>query len=134
MKTTLDFETFIFGILKPLNLAISGGVYLNKRVFGSKAEDVVINSLPVTNDNLQSAIVNVNIHVPNLKLNTNGQTDNTQPDRVRLNEIAAPVLEALNECYEGDFSCDVQLVTLIEEPENKEHYFNIRVQTIYKNN
>jgi hypothetical protein len=55
----------------------------------SDKEDVVINSLPINNSQMQSGVFNVNIHVPNLVLNINGNIDTTQPNHERIKQLTA---------------------------------------------
>ncbi len=129
MKTTIDLVNDVFTLLNVpvLTGAISGKVYKHRRPTNSKKEDIVVNCLPVTGDQLQTAVVNINIHVANLKLQLNGTTDLSQPDHVRLNAIAGLVTPLIEDASINDLVTSVQQQTVIEEAEIDEHYINIRV-------
>lgn len=107
--------------------AISGGVYKEKRPINSTKEDVVIGCLPTNNLQLQTTVANVNIHVPNLVLNTNGIQDNTQPDFARLRTLTTLLIAKLKDQWAADYWFDVQQQNTFSEEELNEHYSNIRV-------
>ncbi len=132
MKTTLDLVDDIFELLDitPVhNVMLSGDVFLNERPDNHKNECIVINSLPVTGEQLQRGVVNVNITVPNLKLTINGQPDNSQPNRARLKAISAVVIPILEDAFVNDTVTGIQTITLVNDKEIKEHFLNIRVET-----
>lgn len=130
MKTTLDLVDIIWDRLNssPLKASITGKLYKHRRPVNSQSEDVVINSLPVNNEQLQQAVANVNVHVPNLELQVNGAVDRSQPDHTRLKSLAALAIESLQEVWEDDYTYDVQQQLLIEDPEAGDHYVNIRLE------
>lgn len=128
MKTTLDLVDIVWQRLNtsPLKTEINGGLFKHRRPAGSQNEDVVINALPINNLQLQSAIVNVNIHAPNLTIQVGSIQDNKQPDSERLNELTKIAVEALSEVWSDDYNYDVQQEVLIEDEED--HYINIRLE------
>lgn len=130
MITTLDLVDIIWQRLNgsPLKTAISGGLYKHRRPAGSQTEDVVINSLPINNVQLQTGIANVNIHVPNLTIEASGVQDSKQPNSIRLQELAAIAIEALSDVWAGDYNYDVQQQTLLEDEEAGDYYINIRIE------
>lgn len=107
--------------------SISGGVYKEKRPINSTKEDVVIGCLPTNNLQLQTTVANVNIHVPNLVLNTGGIQDNTQPDFERLRTLTTLLIAKLKDQWTADYWFDVQQQNTFSEDELNEHYSNIRV-------
>jgi hypothetical protein len=129
MKTTFDMVDIVWQRLNgsQLKTEISGGVY-KKRPTGSQVEDVVINCLPVNNEDLQQAVLNVNIHVPNITIQANGVQDSSQPNTERLQELAALAIETLSDVWVGDCNYDVQQQGMIEDPEAGDHYVNIRLE------
>lgn len=138
MVNTLELVDIVWArlnasVLKTGPDAITGQIYKNNRPLGSKTEDIVINSLPVNNLQLQTAIVNVNIHVPNLVLSINGTQDTTQPDHARLKTLTTLALAVLADQWTADYNYDVQQEVLIEEEEFHEHYINIRIEFFYIN-
>lgn len=133
MRSTLDIEDRIYQVLNVPSLTniISGKVLKRKRPVYQKTEskeDVVINCLPITGDQLQSCVSNVNIHVPNLVLTIAGQPDNDQPDTGRLNEIFSVVEPLLESFFLDDVDGYIQSITVIEEEDLNEHFMNIRLQ------
>lgn len=130
MITTLDILDIVWNRLdgSQLKTAIIGGLYKHRRPAGSQKEDVVINSLSINNLQLQSAIVNVNIHVPNITIEVNGVQDSSQPNFTRLQELAAIAVEVLSEVWADDYNYDVQQQVLLEDEEAGDHYINIRIE------
>lgn len=107
--------------------AISGGVYKSTRPINSKKIDVVIGCLPTNNLQLQTAVANVNIHVPNLVLSANGITDNSQPDFANLRSISTLLISLLRDQWRDDHWFDAQQQSIFAETDIHEHYSNIRV-------
>ena len=130
MKTVIDTVDEIYQLVAVpiVKNMITGSVYPDKRPDGSELGDVVINSLPITGAQLQVAVVNINIHVPNLQLTINGQNDNSQPNRKRLKEIADVIIPLVKNAIINNMVTDVETVSRIEEKDLKEHYLNIRVK------
>lgn len=130
MITTFDQVDIIFQRLIGSGLPgmISGGIYKQRRPAGSKKEDIVINSLPVANGQLQTGIVNVNIHVPNLVVKVNGVQDSSQPDLVKLNDLTVAVIAVLSDVWSENYRYDVQQQMVIEDEEAQDHYSNIRIE------
>jgi hypothetical protein len=132
MKTPLHLEETVYDLLSIPTVTDTledGELFLTKRPVGHKKIAVVIKTLAVTGEQLQKAVVNVNIHVPNLINNIDGQPDMTQPDRNKLNEIAAVVIEALKNGILDDTVTGIGDAVMIDDPELQEHYMNIRIET-----
>lgn len=131
MKTVIDLVDSVYELLNvsAVNNVITGEVYLDSRPDNSILEDVVINSLPVTGEQLQRAVVNVNIHVPNLQLTINGQPDTSQPNRKRIKVISDIVIPLIKDAIINDTLTGIQNITMINDKELKEHFLNIRVNT-----
>jgi hypothetical protein len=134
MKTTLDLVDVVYNELKsgPLKSAINGGVYKYTRPLNSSLEDVVINSLPVTNQQLQQAIVNVNVFVPNADISLGG-SQQKMADHVRLKALGALAVDELKDGISGDYTWDVQQQTVIQDDESDSYYINIRLQFYVSN-
>lgn len=131
MKTPLHQIALLHTALtgSSLDAAISGAVYQLKRPVESDKEDVVINSLPVSGEQLQRGVANVNIYVPDLKLKIGGKPQ-TMPDMARLDaltELATPILEQRYRANNGGYVFRIASTQLIEEVETQQHYVNIRV-------
>jgi hypothetical protein len=131
MKQTFDTNEILFGILKgssAIASAISGGVYVDPRPLNSEKEDIVINTIALSQDSEpQIGTSNVNIHVPDKTVSIGGVQQKVT-DNARLKVISGLVLDAIR-------SASVQgLKMLIEtqsnpipEAEINQHYINIRV-------
>lgn len=134
MITTLDELTIIWQKLKgyaPLatdSTKITGGFYKQKRPAGSTKEDIVVNGLGINNEQLQAGIINVNIHVPNVPVNTGSLQDTTQPNLVRLKQLTDFAVVLLNDVWVGDYHYHVQQQNLFEDDDGSNHYSNIRLE------
>jgi hypothetical protein len=129
MKTTIDLVDAVFLLVNTdaVKAAINGGVYKHKRPLGSNLQDIVINSLPVSGDQLQEVIVNLNIHLPNMAISINSQEDLTQPDLVNFRILQDLVIPLVDGAYTDDLDVVIQQQSLLEEEELKEHFLNIRL-------
>lgn len=128
-KSTFDIVDIIYQVLSA-DASITGeitGIVCKKRLVNSDKEDVVIGSLPVSNEQVQQAVANINIHVPNLIIKANGMQDISQPNLKRLNELTALVWGIVDEKYYSEYWFYVQQQNLFEDPGTNEHYSNIRV-------
>jgi hypothetical protein len=129
MTTTLDAIDTVWETLNSSSLKteISGSIYKNRRAASSTKEDIVINSLPINNAQLQQGVLNVNVHVPNKSVKKNKVVDSTQPDYERMKELAAIAVDVLDDNWIGDHHFEVQQqVTVMDEATN-DHYINIRL-------
>ena len=124
-KTVLDGKQWILEILLDANLKISGKIYKDKRPTESQKEDIVINSLTMTNEFLQKGVFNVNCYVPMLSIkNTNGIIQK-QKNAKRLKEITNAVYSALDEVWNDDYLLEVTNHQEFEE--DNFNYINFRV-------
>lgn len=138
MKTVIDLVDDMYDLLNVStvnSVMLSGDVFLDQRPDGHVNECIVINSLPITGRQLQTAVANVNIHVPNLKLTINGQPDNSQPNRIRLKIISDVVIPLIKDAIINNTVTEIQNITMIRERDSSgqseinEHFLNIRVGT-----
>lgn len=129
MMTTLDIIDVLYQRLNitAIRTQITGGVFKQSRPLNSGNSDIVISCLPVTGDQMQSAVANVNIHVPNPTININGKQDDTQPDFGMLRFLTQLVIGYLKDDSTEDYYFDVQQQNIFSEDSIKEHYSNIRV-------
>lgn len=107
---------------------ISGGIYKYQRPMNSDKEDIVINSLPMNNEDIQEGILNVNIYVPNLSIDQNGVIDNSMPDTARLKTLCEIAIQNLKEVWaeDGEYNFELQQENLYQD-DNNQHYINLRV-------
>jgi hypothetical protein len=100
----------------------SGKLYRFKRPLNSSSEDVVVNALPISYGKLQEAVLNVNLHVPNLTLGA----DQTQPNAKRLKELAGITTALLKRVTGDGYRLDIDQERLFEDTSNS-HYVNLRI-------
>jgi hypothetical protein len=129
MINTLDIIDVLWARANTSNLkpSLSGGIYKNRRPASSDKEDLVINSLPVNNEQLQVAVANVNIHVPDITVNVNNIQDR-QPNHERLKILTGLAIPIFTDQWVGDYHYDVQQQTIIQDEEANSHYINIRIE------
>ena len=106
-----------------------GNLYKRQRPAGSKVEDVVINTLILNRLVIQEGVLNVNLYVPNLVLNTATGVDTTQPNNSRLLELSILANAALEEIWatDGSYTFQVQQDHTFEDT-NNQHYQNFRIE------
>ncbi len=128
MITTFDIENILYRKLdlSSLKTAITGKIRKKERPAGSKLEDIVVNCLPVPNDQLQRTVANVNVFVPNQVINENGVQEMVI-NHARLKTLTDSVLVLLNDVMIGDVYYEVQQQQTIEDPESQSHFTNIRL-------
>ncbi|GAB3973834.1 hypothetical protein GCM10028806_28530 [Spirosoma terrae] len=129
MKTTFDQVNILYSRLSGSNLktAITGSIYKLVRLTDSKLEDVVVNSLPVTNDQIQRGTANVNIYVPDITYKPQNGKAQLVPNAERLYELAAIATQVVNEHSTPDYTFWLVNQSLIPEPETNQHYINLRI-------
>lgn len=130
MKQTFDTDLILFQILKdsPAILStISGGIYISERPDGSEAEDVVVNTIDLTQESVpQLGTSNVNIHVSDKDVQIGG-VQQKKVYRERLQAITTVVLDALKSAKIEGLALVVTNQTTIKEPSIYQHYVNIRI-------
>jgi len=101
----------------------------------SVAEDVVINGLPLVKGDVDEAVLNVNLYVPNLKLPDN-ILDRSQPDTARLlvlsklgNQVFKDNADEDGEIWDedGGYCFKYQQDTVMDDANNM-HYINFRIE------
>lgn len=131
MKSGLDMVQDIFNILNvdEITTVITGNLYMYERPKNSELEDIVVNSLPITGNQFQKGVANVNIHVPNLKgLKIKGKLDDTQPDIERLSGITKIVLPKIADVIGYDYQFSASLPGQPIRDTDLSWYVNIRVE------
>lgn len=95
------------------------------RAGGAKEKFITIGSLPVSFEQVQQGVVNVNLYAPNI---SSGVEDLTTLDNILL--AVKPVIE---DAYTGKITTDLQTVSLLSEPSINYSFYNLRVR-IYAHN
>lgn len=115
------------------------GIICRKRPVDSNKEDIVINSLGMPNLQLQTGVINVNIHVPNIQLSSGPNQDVTQGNYPRMTELSKIAVSILDDYYspDGMYSFSVQQEGIFEDADDDaatpDHYVNIRLIVNYVN-
>lgn len=135
MKNVLQVIDEVYQVIKvsQLKTEITGNLYKLIRPDNSTEEDVVINSLPISGDQIQLATINVNIYVPDKQVKISGK-DQQIPDYVRLNTLTELATNTLQEHYAGESAFYISLQQVYREESIKYHYSNIRIEYSFFNN
>lgn len=128
---TIELEDILYKALKasePVAAAIDGGIFvLGERPEGSGKVDIVINTITGgTGTRPQNAVVNVNIHVPDLLLTIDG-VQQRKANRERLRPVVKAVRQTINAANIEGLSLQIVGENIIRETQAPEHYANIRV-------
>jgi len=133
MKQTYDIEAIAFQALRAnqtLVSELSGGVYLGQRPLNSDKEDVVINTIAMTQEfKPQLATSNINIHVPDRTVTIGGVQQQVE-DRARLKAIAAIVLSTVRGVKLPSMKMVVESQNTQREADISQHFVNIRINWI----
>lgn len=125
-KTVLSGKQWILKELLKAGIHnfINGKIYKDNRPADSKSEDIVINSLTMTNEYLQNGVFNVNCYVPKKAVNISGKVQ-YHKDNKRLQEIAEKVYSVLGEVWAEDYNFSV--VNHQDFEDNGDNYYNFRI-------
>ena len=134
MMTTLDIVDILWSRAdgSSLKSSINGSLCKHRRDPNSTKEDIVFNCLPVNGEQLSKAIANVNVFVPDIEVEANGQIDK-QPNHTRLKALASEAVGIYKENWTADLNYSVQQQVLIADPDSGCHYINIRIEFFIEN-
>lgn len=132
MVNNIDVIDAIIGLLynSKVKTSISGEIG-TERPIDSEKEDITVNVLPLTFEQLQYCVANVNIHVKNLSVTQGGKVNTSYENRPRLKELANLVYEALHDKLSSGMYLSVLNSQLLKE--SKSSFMNIRVEIRAKN-
>ena len=127
MKTILEINTFLFQLVSTtIGTTLTGGVYILERPVSSKEEDIVVGTMPLSEE--QIAICNINIFVPDKTVGIGGTT-NMMPDVSRMGALANTVIQALDQDTELEqYHYRIINQTIIDEPDLDQHFLNLRLE------
>lgn len=130
MKTSFDIDRIVLDLLRNsvVKDTISGGIYFqNDRPDNSTKEDIVINTITMTQDFLpQIATSNINIYASDVRRNIKG-IEQLKPDHKRLSEITKKVLEVLRVANIDGLLFVPESQTMIQDKTVNQHFSNIRI-------
>lgn len=129
MKTSTEIIDLIYQYLEasPLKAELSGGIYPLQRPENSGKEDLVIGTLTLGEGPVQIGVFNLNLHVPNIKVQIGGK-EQSQPDRRRMRVISGILRDLFSEQFFEDCSAWITNIAEIKEPSLDEWYVNHRLE------
>lgn len=140
MKNSFTIVTDVYKVLATQEvkdmLNLSGDIWKRPAPAGGTKEDIVINCLAANNEQLEKAVVNVNIHVPNMPVHANGIQDKGQPDHRRLEELTGIVENLLHDYWNNEANFSLQVIqpgVLMHDEATGGHYANIRLEYYFEN-
>ena len=131
MKTSFDIDKIVYKLLSgssELKSTITGGVYYsNDRPDGSTKEDVVVNTITMTQDYLpQLATSNVNIYVADITHRIDG-VEQMKPNHERLAKLTKIVLDVLRSARIEGLKLIPESQSVLNDTTVKQHFCNIRI-------
>ncbi len=127
MKTTFDTDGILFDLLNG-KMTNKGGCYVgDDRPENSTSEDVVVNTIDLTQDCLpQIGTSNINIYVQDTSKKINGKMQ-ISANRTRLKSLAKEALELVRNANLEGLMIIPGNMTIMYEPNTKQHFANIRI-------
>lgn len=132
MKTTYaaidELYNYIVNVNPALKNAINGQIYKYERPIDSVKEDVVINALPIDNEQLQYGILNLNIFVKDIQQTINGKVNwfLNEEKIQQLAEIAQGMF--VNDLWIGQYSFTIQQIVPGDDEEANVGIANFRIE------
>lgn len=127
MITTLDQSTVLYKVLKNSNLKneITGGIYKEVRPDDSTLEDIVINTIIIDNELIQTGVGNINIHIPPLLKG--------EPNTARMAELATLACNYLKYQVGDKLTFFIENQTIQREENINDWFINIRIKFKFHN-
>jgi hypothetical protein len=129
-KTAMAIVRDIRSLIISVEPLLSGGKICQfARAKNSQKMDIVINIQGASNDYMQFAIPNVNIHVPNpsITLPNNGGIDNTQPDLLNFNNLAELIRPMLEGQVKNTFRTNIRSDNGLIRDTDGSWYYNFQL-------
>ena len=130
MISTFDIIDVLYGIVNvsSLRTAINGNMYKNNdRPDKSGNEDIVINCLPTSGHQMQTATVNVNIYVPDTLIKISG-VNQYKSNFTRLKTLSTLAISLLIEIAMPGYHIRIVNQGVINEDIIHQHFINIRLE------
>ena len=129
MKTNIDMVNDAYKQLNESGVkALIDGVLIRyRRPKDSKKTDIVVNSVSISNTQLQRGVFNINVHVPNLVgVKFDEVADNQQPDINKLKAISDYIIPYFDSNWQYDYHTDIEPPVPIQDSDGT-WFMNIRV-------
>lgn len=127
MKTAIDTDGILFGLLNG-KTSIKGGCYCgDERPENSMEEDIVVNTIDLAQDCLpQIGTSNINIYTPDKTKKIKGKMQ-VSANRTRLNALANEVLQIVRDAKIEGLKMIPGNMTVMYEQNTHQHFINIRI-------
>jgi hypothetical protein len=130
--SSIDTDDLVYNMLRQAKadgvISISGVICpQDDRPADSQREDIVFNTIAVTQDKPQDATVNINVYVPN-KLVKLGGRDQYAVDRPRLQQLGDALVSYLLRLNYPEFEMWIESDLVLNEPSANQHYRNLRLK------
>lgn len=127
MKTEIEIKSGLFSLIEKTALhdAISGVMSISIRPEGSDKEDIIISVIDSNCEgDIQTAILNVNIYVPDIRVNCQYMEDVTRIND--LSRLSSDILATIIDADGGRFELSSQRVLIVNGKD--EHFINNKVK------
>ena len=121
-----DISRYITSTMKE---QITGDVYTDKRPTNSAKEDIFVHVLATLPAQIQTALINVRIYVPNLQR----QTDSVR-DKKRIRELSKLDMDILSSHIQDGWYIVMEEQSVEESIDNRQHVIINRIYYRYYNN
>lgn len=130
MLTNVELRDVVVAALEasPLAEEISGVIRKTSRPLGSDKEDIVVNVTATDISQIQTAVINVNIYVPDVI--RDGQAEE---DTARTRVLASLAAELFEVYHESGLRIVMDSQSIMEVEGKSEHFINNRLKLSYCN-
>ncbi|WP_231464678.1 hypothetical protein [Pedobacter sp. Leaf132] len=125
-KLSIEAIEIVYKLLKDGGITLE--MFKGNKPDGFSGECIVINSLGMTNEQLQESLINVNVFVPNLSQKIGTSQDNSQANYPRIKELSKQVYELLDEVDQDEWSLNIEQDYIIANEGFNEHFNNFRIE------
>ena len=115
------------------NTLLTGEIRIINRRLNSDTEDIVINTIVTSAEQLTEGYFNINTHVPNLKNQQSSNPtviDSTQPNIGRMEEIGFTLMRVIDDYRGFDFILHLDSGGEVI-PDGNNWYYNFKVKYTY---
>ena len=130
MKTIFDTDDILYQILSSnneLKNMLTGGIYKSERPDSSEKEDIVINTITVTQELPQQGSSNVNIYVPDMSVKIAGKPQR-KANTERLRTLTKKVIDVLADASVEGLMFWVTNQSVLKESDVFQHFSNLRIE------
>lgn len=130
MLTNVELRDVVVAALEasPLAEEVSGVIRKTSRPLGSDKEDIVVNVTATDISQIQTAVINVNIYVPDVI--RDGQAEE---DTARTRVLASLAAELFEVYHESGLRIVMDSQSIMEVEGKSEHFINNRLKLSYCN-